>query len=160
MERLAIEQLLNWKKQKHRKPLLLDGARQVGKTWLVERLFGKRHFPSVHMVDFLAEPGIASIFDDGLEPEQIMANLEISRGKKISLETDLILFDEVGECQQAIDSLKYFAERMPHAYLCATGSNIGLLGSFPVGKVEFLELFPMCFEEFVMASENRLLHEA
>ena len=160
MERLAIEQLLNWKKQKHRKPLLLDGARQVGKTWLAERLFGKRHFPSVHMVDFLAEPGIASIFDDGLEPEQIMANLEISRGKKISLETDLILFDEVGECQQAIDSLKYFAERMPHAYLCATGSNIGLLGSFPVGKVEFLELFPMCFEEFVMASGNRLLHEA
>lgn len=160
MERLATEQLLNWKKQKQRKPLLLDGARQVGKTWLVERLFGKRHFPSVHMVDFLAEPGIASIFDDGLEPEQIMANLEISRGKKISLETDLILFDEVGECQQAIDSLKYFAERMPHAYLCATGSNIGLLGSFPVGKVEFLELFPMCFEEFVMASGNRLLHEA
>ncbi len=160
MERLATEQLLDWKSRKQRKPLLLDGARQVGKTWLVERLFGKRNFPAVHTVDFLAEPNMGSIFYDGLEPERIVANLEIARGRKISLDTDLILFDEVGECQQAIDSLKYFAERMPHAYICATGSNIGLLGSFPVGKVEFLELFPMCFEEFVMASGNRLLHEA
>ena len=160
MERLATEQLLNWKRQKQRKPLLLDGARQVGKTWLAERLFGKRHFPAVHKVDFLAEPGITRIFDDGLEPKRIVANLEVSHEKKISLDTDLILFDEIGECQQAVDSLKYFAERMPYAYVCATGSNIGLLGSFPVGKVEFLELFPMCFEEFVMASENRLLHEA
>ena len=160
MERLATEQLLDWKNRKQRKPLLLDGARQVGKTWLVERIFGKRNFPAVHLVDFLAEPNIAGIFGHGLEPDWIIANLEIARGRKISLDTDLILFDEVGECQQAIDSLKYFAERMPHAYICATGSNIGLLGSFPVGKVEFLELFPMCFEEFVMASENRLLHEA
>jgi len=160
MERLAIAQLLHWKRRSQRKPLLLDGARQVGKTWLVERLFGERHFPAVHRVDFLAEPDIAGIFGDGLEPERIIANLEISRGKQISLETDLVLFDEVGECQQAIDSLKYFAERMPQAHICATGSNIGLLGSFPVGKVEFLELFPMCFEEFVMASENRLLHQA
>ena len=160
MERLATAQLLDWKNQKTRKPLLLDGARQVGKTWLVERLFGKKSFPAVHTVDFLAEPNIAGIFDDGLEPERIVSNLEISRGQKISLETDLILFDEVGECQQAIDSLKYFAERMPYAFICATGSNIGLLGSFPVGKVEFLELFPMCFEEFVMASDNRPLHEA
>ncbi len=160
MERLATAQLLDWKNQKMRKPLLLDGARQVGKTWLVERLFGKKSFPAVHTVDFLAEPNIAGIFDDGLEPERIVSNLEISRGEKISLDTDLILFDEVGECQQAIDSLKYFAERMPHTFICATGSNIGLLGSFPVGKVEFLELFPMCFEEFVMASGNRPLHEA
>jgi len=160
MERLAIAQLLHWKRRNQRKPLLLDGARQVGKTWLVERLFGERHFPAVHRVDFLAEPDIAGIFGDGLEPERIIANLEISRGKQISLETDLVLFDEVGECQQAIDSLKYFAERMPQAHICATGSNIGLLGSFPVGKVEFLELFPMCFEEFVMASENRLLRQA
>ena len=160
MERLAIAQLLDWKNRTRRKPLLLDGARQVGKTWLVERLFGERHFPAVHRVDFLAEPDIAGIFDDGLEPEQIIANLEISRGRKISLETDLVFLDEVGECQPAIDSLKYFAERMPRAHICATGSNIGLLGSFPVGKVEFLELFPMCFEEFVMASENHLLHQA
>ncbi|MCY4015840.1 MAG: AAA family ATPase, partial [Gammaproteobacteria bacterium] len=69
MERLAIAQLLDWKNRTRRKPLLLDGARQVGKTWLVERLFGERHFPAVHRVDFLAEPDIAGIFDDGLEPE-------------------------------------------------------------------------------------------
>ena len=160
MERLATAQLLDWKNRKRRKPLLLDGARQVGKTWLVKRLFGEKSFPAVHMVDFLAEPNIADIFHDGLEPERIIANLEISRGEKINLDTDLILFDEVGECRQAVDSLKYFAERMPRAFICATGSNIGLLGSFPVGKVEFLELFPMCFEEFVMASGNRPLHEA
>lgn len=82
MERLATAQLLDWKNRKMRKPLLLDGARQVGKTWLVERLFGKKSFPVVHTVDFLAEPNIAGIFDDGLEPERIVSNLEISRGEK------------------------------------------------------------------------------
>ncbi|MCY4357945.1 MAG: ATP-binding protein [Gammaproteobacteria bacterium] len=160
MKRLAIEKLLYWKNQKQRKPLLLDGARQVGKTWLAERLFGGKHFQAVHKADFLAEPRLMRIFDNGLQSTQVIANLEISLNSKINLDSDLILFDEVGECQQAVNSLKYFAEDMPQAYICATGSNIGLLGSFPVGKVEFLELFPMCFEEFVMASGKHLLHEA
>ena len=160
MERLATEQLLRWKNRPERKPILLDGARQVGKTSLVEQLFGEKHFPAVHKLDFLAEPSLASIFAESLDPEHTINSIEILRGVTINPATDLIFFDEVGECQQAVDSLKYFAERLPQAFLCATGSNIGLLASFPVGRVEFLELFPMCFEEFVMASGNQPLLKA
>ncbi len=159
MERLATERLLRWRRRAQRKPLLIDGARQVGKTWLVERLFGARHFPATHKLDFLAEPGLAGIFDDGLEPGRILSNLEILRKTSINPEAELIFFDEVGECQPAVDSLKYFAEEMPGAFVCATGANIGLLGSFPVGKVELLELFPLCFEEYLMAAGDRRLLE-
>ena len=160
MERLATEQLLRWKNRLRRKPVLVDGARQVGKSWLVEQLFGVRHFPAMHKLDFLAEPRLAGIFEDSLEPGRIIGNIEILRGVSINPETDLIFFDEVGECQRAVDSLKYFAERLPQAFVCATGSNIGLLDSFPVGKVELLRLHPMCFEEFVLASGNRPAAEA
>ena len=160
MDRLAEDRLLRWKECPRRKPMLLDGARQVGKTWLVERLFGARHFPAVHKLDFLAEPDLASVFDDGLEPRRIIDNIEILRGDAIDPETDLIFFDEVGECQRAVDSLKYFAELLPRGFVCATGSNLGLLASFPVGKVELLELFPMCFEEFLLASGKRPVIEA
>lgn len=143
-----------------RKPLLLDGARQVGKSYLVEQLFGGIHFPAVHRLDFLAEPTLENIFADSLEPKAILDNLEIRRNISINPATDLIFFDEVGECQAAVDSLKYFAERMPEAYICGSGSNIGLLASFPVGKVQLLELFPMSFEEFLMAAGNQGLLKA
>ena len=160
MQRLATAQLLRWKNRPRRKPVLIDGARQVGKSWLVERLFGARHFAAVHKLDFLAEPRLASIFDGSLAPEQIISNIEILRGISINPANDLIFFDEVGECQRAVDSLKYFAEGLPQAYVCATGSNIGLLDSFPVGKVESLSLYPMCFEEFVLASGNQAAVDA
>ena len=157
MKRLATDQLLRWKNRPQRKPMLIDGARQVGKSFLAEKLFGAVHFAAVHKMDFLAEPGLASIFDDGLDPKRIISNIELLRGARINLETDLVLFDEIGECPQAVSSLKYFAENLPRAFLCATGSNMGLLSAFPVGKTEMLELFPMCFEEFVMASGNQPL---
>ena len=138
--------------------MLIDGARQTGKTHLIEQIFGARQFRKVHELDFNFAPGLASVFADGLAPRTIVDNIEVRFNEPVDLARDLIFFDEVGDCQSALDSLKCFAEQMPDAFVCATGSNIGLLTSFPVGKVSRLELFPLRFEEFVMASgQTRLL---
>jgi len=150
----------NWKESDRRKPILLDGARQVGKTYLVEQIFGQNHFSKVHKLDFLANPKLSALFDDGLDPSVLLNNIEIHLNTSINVDTDLIFFDEIGESQSAVNSLKYFSEQLPQAFICASGSNIGLLDSFPVGKVKILELFPLCFEEFLMASENSKLLEA
>ena len=160
MERLLEADLLSWKNQETRKPVLLDGARQVGKSFLIENRFGKEHFSRVHKLDFRASRSAHDIFSDSLEPGFILSNIELYLDVDITLSSDLILFDEIGECQRAVDSLKYFSEQRPEGYLCATGSNIGLLDSFPVGKVQTLELFPLSFEEFLMASgEVKLLEK-
>ncbi len=158
LQRLLYADLLAWKLQAERKPVLLDGARQVGKSWLIEQLFGLREFRKVHKLDFRREPGLADLFSESLEPRAILSNIELRFNHAIDIEQDLIFFDEVGECQLVVDSLKYFAELMPQAFVCASGSNIGLLDSFPVGKVQHMELFPFCFEEFIMATgQDRLL---
>ena len=158
MDRLLYDDLLAWKREPTRKPVLIDGARQTGKTHLIEHIFGARQFAKVHKLDFNRTPGLASVFADGLAPRTIIDNIEVRGNEPVDLAQDLIFFDEVGDCQPALDSLKYFAEQAPEAFVCATGSNIGLMGSFPVGKVRRLELFPLCFEEFVMASrQTRLL---
>ena len=159
MERLAYSALLKWKRDRTRKPILLEGARQTGKTYLIEELFGPREFRLVHKLDFLENPQLSRVFDGSLSPDQVISNIELALGIDIDEQNDLIFFDEVGECQAALDSLKYFAENRPEAFVCASGSNIGLMSSFPVGKVEILEIFPFCFEEFLMANGNdRLLH--
>ena len=160
MKRLAYAELLKWKNQAQRKPILIDGVRQTGKTYLVEQLFGPREFRHVHKFDFRAHPELEALFSDRLTPAEILANIETITGRAVDIGRDLIFFDEAGDCQSAIDSLKYFAEQLPQSYVCATGSNIGLLGSFPVGKVEFLELFPLCFEEFLMALASDILLDA
>ncbi len=152
LERLAYERLLAWKQQTVRKPLLLDGARQVGKSWLIGRQFGPREFREVHWLDFRANPQLSALFAESLDPATIIDNIEIELAQRIDIKRDLLFLDEVGECQQAVDALKYFAERLPQAFVCASGSNIGLLRSFPVGKVDELALFPLCFEEFLMAA--------
>lgn len=160
MERLANQSLLQWKRLSNRKPILLDGARQTGKTYLVESLFGKREFRHVHKLDFLENPELHDIFEGTPQPDSVIRNIELALGSDIDLQRDLIFFDEVGECERALNSLKFFAERRPDAYICASGSNLGLMRSFPVGKVEFLELFPMCFEEFLMACGSQSLLDA
>ncbi len=159
MRRILIEKMVQWKGLEDRKPLLLDGARQVGKTYLLEFEFGAFYFDKVHKFDFREKPALANIFNDSLAPERIIRSLELEIGEKINLQKDLIFFDEVGECQGAIDSLKYFSEKMPQSFICASGSNIGLLSSFPVGKTYNLELFPMNYYEFLLASGNQLLIE-
>ena len=160
MERTAYQSLLDWKHLSNRKPILLDGARQTGKTYLVERLFGEREFRQVHKLDFLENPRLSDVFADTLQPDSLIDNIELALGVDINLQQDLIFLDEVGECERALNSLKFFAERRPDIFICASGSNLGLMRSFPVGKVEFLELFPMCFEEFLMASGSQSLLDA
>lgn len=159
MKRLLLEQLIYWKNKPSRKPILLDGARQTGKSFLLEELFG-RYFEQVIRLDFLEQPHLVNLFSESLNPEEIIENIEIELNVSIDISHSLFIFDEIGECQQAIDSLKFFSEQFPQIYLCASGSNIGLLGSFPVGKVEFLELFPLTFEEFLWASNQPSLQKA
>ena len=160
LQRLLLDKLLTWKKQSTRKPVLVDGARQVGKTYLIEQIFGKRYFRKVHLLDFRRETSLERLFAESLEPRSLVFKIELHTQTPIDLENDLIIFDEVGDCQRALDSLKYFASSFPHAFVCATGSNIGLLDSFPVGAVRTLELFPLCFEEFLMAASRRKLLDA
>ena len=160
LSRLAYNHLVEWKQRAARKPILIDGARQVGKSWLIGKSFGPREFRKVHWLDFREEPRLADLFAESLAPEAIIEKAEIELNDNIDLAHDLIFFDEIGECQRAVDSLKYFAERLPGAFVCASGSNIGLLRSYPVGKVEKLDLFPLCFEEFLMAADRPALLEA
>ncbi len=160
MERLAYADLLRWKNKVQRSPILVDGARQTGKTYLVEQLFGPREFNRVHKLDFRGRPDLESLFSEGRGPDKVIANIEAVTGRPVDLDQDLIFFDEIGDCQAAVDSLKYFSEQAPQSYVCATGSNLGLLDSFPVGQVEFLELFPLCFEEFLMALGSDILLDA
>ena len=156
MKRLLLDKLISWKGQAKRKPILLDGARQTGKTFLLENLFGE-HFKQVVRLDFLEQPSLANIFAGSLNPEDILRNIELELNVSIGRANALIIFDEIGECQAAINSLKFFSEQCPELYISASGSNIGLLGSFPVGKVELLELYPLTFEEFLWASQQESL---
>ncbi len=159
MERKIIQKMIEWKKQSERKPLLLDGARQTGKTWAIEKLFGPRYFRRVHTFDFRLKPTLHELFIGTLEPEALLKNLSLFLGEDIDTRQDLIFFDEIGECQRAVDSLKYFSELRADVFVCASGSNIGLLESFPVGKIQLLDMYPMHFEEFLMASEEEDLLE-
>ena len=160
MERLLLEELLAWKDRPERKPILLDGARQVGKTYLLETLFGPHHFRRVHKLDFGEQPKLHGLFEGSLRPSELLSRIEAELHTDIDLRADLLLLDEIGECQRAVDSLKYFSEQRPDGFVAATGSNVGLLESFPVGRVESLEVFPLTFEEFLMAAGNdRLLRQ-
>jgi len=159
MERLILTKLLEWKISDFRKPVLLDGARQTGKSYLLEVLFGQ-HFDQVVRLDFLEQPHLVHIFEGSLNPEDIVNNIELTLNLSIDKEKSLFIFDEIGECQAAVNSLKFFAEQCPEMFICASGSNIGLLASFPVGKVELLHLYPMTFEEFVWATKQPALIKA
>ena len=156
MQRLLVNELLNWKQQHSRKPILLDGARQVGKSYLLKEIFGKKHFENVHIFDFLKTPDAALLFNDSLDPNNIIDSLSLFLGKQINPTTDLIIFDEIGECPKALQSLKFIAEDQPQWFVCASGSNIGLLDNFPVGKVHGLTLRPMNIEEFILAIGTEL----
>lgn len=160
MKRLLLNELLNWKQQENRKPILLDGARQVGKSYLLKELFGKEYFKNIHIIDFLKTPNAALLFEDDLEPNRIIDGINLFLKKKINPETELIIFDEIGECPKAVQSLKFIAEDKPNWFVCASGSNIGLLDSFPVGKVHGLTLRPMNIEEFILAIGSDLEYSA
>lgn len=160
MERLAFKQLLKWKDKPGRKPLIIRGARQVGKTFLVKE-FGKTSFRRYHYLNFENNRKADLIFHENLDPKVILGQLELLLSETIDPKHDLVIFDEIQESPRALTSLKYFQEEMPELALVSAGSLLGVhlsRGSFPVGKVDFLDMFPMTFHEFLMAlNETRLL---
>jgi predicted AAA+ superfamily ATPase len=161
MKRKIYSRLKNWKNSKTRKPLILQGARQVGKTYALND-FGKHNFSQCHFFDFFLNEELHLIFEKNLSPQRIIQDLEIFSNQKINLKTDLIIFDEIQLCPRALASLKYFAELDSNLYLCAAGSLLGLGLApelFPVGKVEFLTLRPLSFLEFVEACGETMLSE-
>ena len=159
MKRLILSELLNWKEKEGRKPLLVDGARQTGKTYLLKVLFGQ-YFDQVLHIDFLERPEMTEAFAGSLAPEDVLANIELLTGVVFNPAKDLLILDEIGECPRAVTSLKYFSEKAPQMFITASGSNIGLLDSFPVGKVEQHILRPLTFREFLMASDESALIKA
>jgi len=153
MERYITRKLIAWKGSSNRKPLLLKGVRQVGKTYALKN-FGDTNFPNYHYFNFEEEQALALIFEPNLNPDRIIAALSLHYGKPIDIHQDLVIFDEIQACPNALTSLKYFNEHMPGLALCAAGSLLGVyLGpvSFPVGKVDMLDMHPISFEEFLMA---------
>jgi uncharacterized protein len=157
MERIILKKLIDWKDRKARKPLLLRGARQVGKTWIL-RHFGEKFFPKVHYLNFEKDKTLDSLFSSSLDPVAILNNYELVYNTSVN-EKDLLIFDEVQESPNALTSLKYFAELKPHQPVCAAGSNIGIVSStagFPVGKVEDIIMYPMNFFEFLQVIQPEL----
>lgn len=154
MYRFAIEDLKKWKNKKKRKPLIIEGARQVGKTWLMKE-FGRLEYKETVYVNFDSNQKMADLFSIDLDPARLIRGLEIYAGKKINCEDTLIIFDEVQEVPKALSSLKYFYEESPQYHIVCAGSLLGIAlhdgTSFPVGKVNFLKLYPLSFKEFLLA---------
>jgi len=154
MERALYTHLLNWKASSRRKPLLLRGARQTGKTFLL-REFGEREYERVVYCNFEEDPALDGFFRRDLDPHRILAELSIYKGFDIGPGRDLLVFDEVQASDRALTSLKYFQERAAEYHVAAAGSLLGIKmagpGSFPVGKVSFLDLYPMSLTEFLRA---------
>lgn len=159
MKRNAIEQLLAWKNSTDRKPLVLKGARQVGKTWLMEE-FGRLYYDDTFYFNFDEEDELQSVFKTNKNPHRIIELLGMIKGKKILPEKHLIIFDEVQECSEALNSLKYFCEKANEYHIISAGSLLGTLlakpKSYPVGKVNLLNISPMTFDEFLAASDEGL----
>ncbi len=156
MKRLVLNELHKWKDSKRRKPLIVKGARQVGKTWALQE-FGRSFADGYAYFNFDKEPEYHQFFQSTKDVRRIMQNLAMASGQKITPDT-LIIFDEIQACPEALNSLKYFCEDAPEYYVASAGSLLGikLAQGFPVGKVDFLEMGPMTFTEYLMAdgSEN------
>ena len=154
MKRKMEARLLEWKhRMENRKPLLVNGARQVGKTYLL-REFGEKYFKNTVYINLEVNRQVRAYFEENLEPEKLLLFLEAVAGEKIIPQETLIILDEIQACEKALTSLKYFYEEMPEYHIAAAGSLLGVAinrneYSFPVGKVETMELFPMDFEEFL-----------
>ncbi|MCL2154918.1 MAG: ATP-binding protein [Leptospirales bacterium] len=152
MERFAYADLLKWKNSPKRKPLILYGARQVGKTWLL-KTFGKNEYKSMMYLNFDTNRKLHQYFGDDVSPKTIIASFESHFNEKISPADTLLVFDEIQECQRAKDSLKYFCEDAPQYNIAAAGSFLGIAGGkFPVGQVDEIILYPLSFYEFLSAA--------
>lgn len=162
MKRLLWDDLLAWKSRENKKPLILRGVRQCGKTWLLKS-FGQACYSSYAYFNFEGNPSLHAVFEADLNPDRIIQELELMQNRKINLNETLIIFDEIQFCNKALTSLKYFNEEKPEASIIAAGSLLGIALSkplsFPVGKVDFLDLYPLSFTEFLLANGEDLAVE-
>ena len=154
MQRDILDKLIQWKTKTNRKPLIIQGARQVGKTWVMKH-FGEQAFEQVAYINFDNNPRMKTLFSGDYDINRLILGLKIESGMDIQADNTLIIFDEVQEVPQALSALKYFYENAPQFYIVAAGSLLGVSlhhqVSFPVGKVDFLPLYPMTFHEFLTA---------
>ncbi len=155
MYRVAIEKLYKWKESKRRKPLIIEGARQVGKTWLMKE-FGSKAYKDTVYINFDSNSRMAELFASDLNIDRLIMGIELYHGRKIDPDNTLLIFDEVQEVPRALSSLKYFYENAPQYHIVCAGSLLGIAlhggTSFPVGKVDFLSLYPLSFKEFLTAT--------
>lgn len=162
MERFLMNDLVGWKGSTHRKPLVLNGARQVGKTWLLKE-FGVRHFKNVAYVNLDNNPGLAAQFDAGYDLPRLLLMVQAESGQKVTPGKTLVILDEIQECPKALTSLKYFCENAPELAVTAAGSLLGVTfhegTGYPVGKVDMLDLHPLSFREYLDATNNLTLRE-
>lgn len=160
MERFAMQKLIEWKEEKRRKPMIIRGARQVGKTWLMKE-FGRTQFEQTVYLNFDENIRIRQIFEGSLEVERLLLAVSAETGIMVKPEDTLLIFDEIQEVPRALTALKYFCENAPEYAIVAAGSLLGVAmhqgTSFPVGKVSFMELYPLNFREFLMAAGEEAL---
>lgn len=159
MNRKAIQDLVQWKNSPDRKPIILKGARQVGKTWIMKE-FGAKYYDNTAYFNFDEEDELRSIFESSKNPQRIIELLSLIAEKKIVPGKTLIIFDEIQECPEALNSLKYFKEKANEYHVIAAGSLLGTLlaqpKSYPVGMVNLLNVYPLSFEEFLEATNENL----
>lgn len=161
LKRFIFDELLKWKESKYRKPLILKGARQIGKTYILKK-FGEENYEGVAYFNFDHDEDLQNIFVNTKSPKRILEQLSFIYGKAILPEKTLIIFDEIQECPNALNSLKYFQEEANEYHIACAGSLLGIRlshTSFPVGKVDFLNMYPMTFSEFLIADNCENLVE-
>ena len=160
MERLILKRLLEWKNSPYRKPLILKGVRQVGKTWILKE-FGRRYYDNTAYFNFDEHEEYKQFFETTKDVDRLLQNLMLASGQKITPEKTLIIFDEVQDCPKVINSMKYFCENAPQYHIACAGSLLGIAlakpSSFPVGKVNFMQIDPMTFTEFCWPTVMRIL---
>lgn len=163
MERFATQELKKWKEKPNRKPLVLMGARQVGKTWLMKE-FGSKHYKNTAYISFYNNSAMKNLFESDYDIKRIIPSLSIEAGFKITPNDILIIFDEIQNAPKAFESLKYFCEEAPEYHIIAAGSLLGVALhqgiSYPVGKVDILNLYPLSFREYLYAVDEKLLSDA
>ena len=162
MERLILKKLLAWKNSPFRKPLILKGVRQVGKTWLLKE-FGRRYYENTAYFNFDENEEYKEFFETSKDVDRILQNLMLASGEKILPEKTLIIFDEIQDCPKVINAMKYFCENAPAYHIACAGSLLGIAlakpSSFPVGKVNFMQIDPMTFTEFLLANGDERFAE-
>jgi len=162
MKRILVDQLIHWKNTKNRKPLILQGARQVGKTWILKE-FGRIAFKQTVYLNFESSERLKNLFAADFNIQRIISVIEIETNQTINAKDTLLIFDEIQEAEKGLTALKYFFEQNPEYYIVAAGSLLGVSiqknNSFPVGKVDFLKLYPLSFLEFLENNNEQKIAE-